>query len=127
MIHFAWMPGLSYWKSSQQTADGLPVGFSESTRNWIVWPVELAKVQRPVTVDRDLVETPLLLSDAGAAVTFLNWTGKNIGSLNVKIRIPFQVRKVESIRHGRLDYQQMDGGIEVTLPLNAADILQLKR
>ena len=33
------MPGLAYWKSSSQTKDGLPVGFSDSIRSWITLPV----------------------------------------------------------------------------------------
>src|SRR5690606_6600561 len=51
IIHFAWMPGLSYWKSSSATEDRLPVGFSETIRQWITWPTKLAEVDRPVVVD----------------------------------------------------------------------------
>lgn len=126
-IHFAWMPGLSYWKSSGQTEDGLPVGFSKPIRDWIVWPVELATVERPVTVDQVLVETPLLVSESGAAVTVLNWTGKSIERLTVTVEVPFEIRSVESLRQGPLDFQQKDGRIETVVPLAAADILLLKR
>ena len=78
VVHFACMPGLSYWKSSNQVKDGLPGGFSDSLRNWITWPVRLADVPLPVLVSRPLVEAPLLVSTAGTAVTLLNWTGEHL-------------------------------------------------
>jgi hypothetical protein len=125
VVHFAWMPGLSYWKSSRDTRDGLPVGFSESIRKWIVWPVQLADIESPVVTDRALVETPLLVSDAGSAVTLLNWTGEPIGSLSARICVPFAVQSVESVRHGRIPFRQTSRRVELSLPLDAADILLL--
>lgn len=127
VIHFAWMPGLSYWKSSQQKQDQLPVGFSEAIRNWVVWPVIQAGVELPVSVDHAMVETPILLSEAGAAVTLLNWTGDSIDQLSVTVRAPFEVRAVESVRHGTVAFQRNENGVKLTVPLGAADILMLKK
>jgi hypothetical protein len=104
------MPGISYLCSPKGKKDLLEVGFSEAIRRWIVYPTELAKVRPPVTVDRTMVETPMLLSSAGAAVTLLNWTGEPLERLNVTIRVPFKVGTVESVRHGRLTFQSTRTG-----------------
>lgn len=79
-----------------------------------------------MNVDHVMVEAPLLLSEAGAAVTLLNWTGKPLESLAVAVQVPFDVRSVESIRRGRLDFEHNNGRTELSVPLDAADILLLK-
>jgi len=126
VVHFAWMPGLSYVKSSTGTKDRLPVGFSEAVRRWITWPRQLADVRPPVTVDCAMVETPLLLSSRGAAVTLLNWTGEPLDGVNLSVRVPFRVRSVESVKHGRLAFRKSKDGIACSLPLGSADILMLR-
>ncbi|HUT34456.1 MAG TPA: beta-galactosidase trimerization domain-containing protein [Planctomycetota bacterium] len=126
VVHFAWMPGLSYAKSASGTQDRLPVGFSAAIRRWIAWPTELAGVQPPVTVDRPMVESPLLVSDAGAAVTLLNWTGEPLERLRLTIRVPFAVRGVESVKQGKLAFEAAKDGVVLSLPLGAADILMLR-
>ncbi len=140
VIHFAWLPGLSYARSASGTKDRLPVGFSEAIRRWIVWPVELAGVGgtgilpvrhrleacATVTVDRAMIETPILLSDKGAAVTLLNWSGEPQERLKVTVRVPFPVRSVESVKRGKLAFEQSPDGAALSLPLGAADILLLR-
>jgi hypothetical protein len=125
-VHFAWMPGLSYWKSSTKTADGLPAGFSETLRAWIAWPVQSAKVTPPAVVDRPLVETPVLVSSAGIAVTLLNWSGGPLAAVQVDVRTDKKIVRVESVRHGPQKFQAIDGGVRVVLPLESVDILTLR-
>jgi hypothetical protein len=120
------MPGLSYWKSSRETRDRLPIGFSDSIRRWIVWPTKLAEVQPPITVDRPMIETPLLVSESGAAVTLLNWTGAPFDTIHLTIRVPFQVTGVESVKHGKLAHDQTNEQLNVDMPLGSADILLLR-
>ena len=125
-IHFPWMPGLSYWKSSTKTADRLPVGFSESIRDCILAPVRRAGIDTPVKVDMPMVETPMLVSEVGAAVTILNWTGTPVPKLRVTIKAPFKVREVSSVTSGNLPFSPVKDGVEVSLPLDSADILLFK-
>jgi hypothetical protein len=127
VVHFAWMPGLSYWKSWTSTRDRLPVGFSESIRRWITWPTTLAQVEPPVALDRPLVEAPLLVCDAGAAATLLNWTGESVQQLTVRVRVDFPVASVASVRHGAVAFAQQAGHVEFSLPLDAADVVLLRR
>jgi len=126
-IHFAWMPGLAYWKSSGKQRDRLPVGFSASIRNWITWPTRLAQVERLVEVDHALVESPVLISPSGAAVTLLNWTGEPIDQLRLELHLPFRIGSVKSVRQKQsIDFQRTDGMVRLTLPLGAADILLIR-
>jgi hypothetical protein len=127
VVHFAWLPGLSYWKSANTTKDRLPAGFSEVIRGWIVQPVESAKVRTPVVMDRPLVEAPLLLSEKGAAITLLNWTGEPQKQVKLTVRVPFEVASVKSVSRGEVKFEKSGEAITFSLPLAAADILMLRR
>jgi hypothetical protein len=125
-IHFAWLPGLSYVKSATKTQDKLPVGYSESVRHWIVLPTELAKVDISVKLDHPLVESPVLVSPAGAAITLLNWTGAPIANLKAELHLPFTVRSIESVTQGAIHFETSGERVTFNLPLRAADILVVK-
>ncbi len=126
VVHFAWMPGLSYWKSSSQTKDRLPVGFSDSIRSWITWPVRLANVPLAVTVDHSMIEAPMLTSSAGIAVTLLNWSGEPLPGIRAEVRTDRNIGRVESVRHGKLRFQSADGHTRFALPLDSTDIVTLR-
>jgi hypothetical protein len=126
VVHFAWMPGISYWKSSSQVKDGLPVGFSNSLREWIIWPVRLANVSLPVTVNQPLVEAPMLASPQGIAVTLLNWTDELLPEVQVEVRTDRDFGRVESVHLGKLDFQSANGRIRFVLPLQTVDIVMLQ-
>jgi hypothetical protein len=125
-VHFACMPGLSYWKSASEVKDGLPAGFSDSLREWITWPVRLADVPLPVAVNRPLVEAPLLASPQGIAVTLLGWTGEPLAEVQVDVRTDRKIGRVESVRRGPQTFQAVKGGIRFVLPLDGADIVTLR-
>jgi len=72
-----------------------------------------------------MIEAPLLLSDVGAAVTLLNWSGSDVQSLKMTVRLPFVVKSVESVQKGKLAFQQTADGITFSLPMGAADIIKL--
>ena len=110
IIQFTWTPGV----------------FSEAIRSQIVAPIQETKVVPPVTVNLPMIETPLLLSVKGGAVTLLNWSGKEQKDLKVTARVPFKVKSVESVKQGRLDFTQTSEGVICALPLDAADIVLLR-
>jgi hypothetical protein len=123
---YGWLPGISYFRSSTKTQDKLPVGFSESMRRWITLPVEFAKVEMPVRLDAPLVESPVLLSSGGAAITLLNWTGAPIAELKADARLPFAVRSVQSVRSGTIPFQRAGDHVMFAVPLEAADIIMVQ-
>lgn len=124
VVYFTFMPGLSYMRSSTGSKDKLPVGFSTVLRGMITYPAQLAKVTTPVTVNLPMVETPMLLSEKGAAVTILNWTGEK-QTLTVQAHVPFTAKQVSSVKQGKLKFTQKGDTITCTLPAGAVDILMI--
>jgi len=126
IIHFSWLPGISYMKSATTTSSRLPSGFSAVIRNWIVSPALEAGVSPPVHASVAMVETPVLVSPAGAAVTLLNWNNEPIPKLILDLRLNFRVHAVRSVKVGPLPFKPTSTGIHVSLSLGAADILVVK-
>jgi hypothetical protein len=127
-FHFAFFPGLSYRRFQDGEADKLPVGWPLECRRLITQPVRQAGVKPPVTVDRTLIETPMLVSDKGAAVTLLNWSGSPVEKLSISIVCPWTVSSVESVTHGKLPFETDKGNvIAVKVPLDGADILMIRK
>lgn len=126
VVAYAWLPGIAYRNSPKERPDGILVDFSPSVRAWILYPSVQAKVTPPAVVDRPMIETPVLLSPAGAAVTLLNWSGESVQRLRLTLRLPFKPAKVASVRQGPLEFEQTPAGIECTLPLGAADIVTVR-
>ena len=91
-----------------------------------MWPTELAKVEPPATVNHALVETPILVSDKGAAVTLLNWTGAAIDEAKLTIRPGFAVKEAKSIQRGPIAFTVQGDEVSFSLPLRGADIVVLK-
>ncbi len=127
VVHFAWMPGLSYRRSATGTKDQLPTGFSESLRRYITMPLKLAGVQAPVSASVAMVETPMLVSEKGAALTILNWTGEPIEKLTLTVRPGFEVKSATSVRGQEVGMKKTTDGIELTLAVKGADILLLHK
>jgi hypothetical protein len=126
VIHFSWFPGLSYAASESGKKDKLPVGFSETIRKWIVLPTKLAKVENPVVTGQAMVETPMLLTKDGAAITLLNWSGEDISQLAVTARLSFKATRVESVQHGTLKFERRGRSVTFCVSLKAGDIVVVK-
>ena len=126
VVHFTWLPGLSYVKSSSGASGKLPWNFSSVIRNWIVAPVKDAGIQLPVEASEPMVETPMLCSRVGAAVTVLNWNNDPLNKLGLTVRVPFRVKSVTSVIRGPLKFDHGPQTIRVSLPITSADIVIIK-
>jgi hypothetical protein len=69
----------------------------------------------------------VLLSEVGAAITILNWTGKPISDLQLKVHLPFTPQQVRSVRGEKLTWRQDKDGLFVSLPLASVDILVFEK
>jgi len=130
VVHFAFLPGLSYhFSGTLAPNDSVPVkDFSNALRQWIINPIQLAGVKSPVQLSQTMVEAPLLTSARGSAITLLNWNvDKSIPNLEVRYRAPFAVAKVNSGKHGDLKFQSTADGITFALPLDAVDVIRVYR
>ncbi len=126
-VHYAFLPGISYWRSRKGTNDGLPVDFAAPLRQLIAEPVRQSGYVPPVQVSVAMVETPVLIHEQGAAITLLNWSGSPVAELGMQVRLGFVPRVVRSVRHGRIDFRREADGISLSIPLAAADILLLEK
>ncbi|HVF10448.1 MAG TPA: beta-galactosidase trimerization domain-containing protein, partial [Abditibacteriaceae bacterium] len=127
VVHFAFLPGLSYhFSGTLVPGQSAPIkDFSEPLRQWIISPIQAAGVKSPVQVSQILVEAPVLTSAKGSAITLLNWNDKAIANLSVRYRAPFKATRVNSGKHGDLKFQSTADGITFTLPLDAVDVIRV--
>jgi|GEM_PF-431329 len=127
VVSYGFWPGISYWFSPDRSErDRLPVGWSAAARQAVTYPARIAKARRHVEVSEPLVEACLLESDAGVAVTLLNWSGKTLDS--VRLTIPgLSSSNVHSVEKGKIKARQEEGGLVVSLPLRTVDVLLIDR
>jgi hypothetical protein len=126
LIKFAWFPGISYRKSAKDDKKYFPKNFSVSIGKWITSPVKEAKVKLPVEVDHAMVETPLLHSSKGDAITLLNWSGEKISSLHLRVQTALKIKTIESMQHGKIPFKSERDWLSLSIPLDEADLLLLR-
>ena len=136
ITHFAFFPGITYWKSQKGTKDGLPIGFNEECRKLITKPVmdsiKNHKESLPVqlAIDSGMIETPVLISEKGIAITLLNWRGEPVAELPMNVKCDFKPASVTSVKHGNVPFKYNDKSnpsLEFKIPLDAVDVLMIKR
>jgi hypothetical protein len=125
-IHYAFLLGISVMRSSSIKDEPARTYSSPEALRWVAFPTREAAVEPPVTVDQLNVETPLLLSAKGAAITLLNWRKEDVARLNITAHVPFAVKSVEAVRAGKIAFTQKDDAVSFVLPLGAADVVTLR-
>lgn len=128
VIYYSWFPGLAYARLALGPHLGVqPDAKARVLRKLVLEPVRLAGISPPVQVNVPYVETPILESSKGAAVTLLNWTGHDLQSVQVKVRVPFHIASAVSETHGNIALHRQGNVVTFSLPLGAADIVELRR
>jgi hypothetical protein len=126
VFYFSFFPGISFGRVALDFHLGLRKSpEADSLRNLVLAPVQAAQLTPPVQVDSSYVETPMLVSRAGAAITLLNWTGAKLSSVRVKVREPFRIGRIASAAHGSIKFRRQGDIVTFALPLGAADIVRL--
>eukprot|EP01009_Symbiontida_sp_KSa7_P007346 NODE_4129_length_360_cov_280.456592_g3545_i0.p2 GENE.NODE_4129_length_360_cov_280.456592_g3545_i0~~NODE_4129_length_360_cov_280.456592_g3545_i0.p2 ORF type:complete len:105 (-),score=22.82 NODE_4129_length_360_cov_280.456592_g3545_i0:45-335(-) len=90
----------------------------------------LTKAPPPVMCNALKVETPMLLSATGAAVTFLNWAKRPFAALGVNATVIFKISQVSSVVHGQLKFKVFGTNmVSFTIPLanNSADVVLIEK
>lgn len=126
IVHFPIFAGIGYIVSSKEQRDGLPVGHSEALRDYVVAPISDAGVQQPVEVSVAMIETPMLVSEGGAAITVLNWTGQDHDRVEFVVRTPIAVREVRAVKAGPVEFEKTDAGVKFAIPVGPAEIVMLR-
>jgi hypothetical protein len=129
ILHFAFLPGLSYYRATAQpeVKDRLQAG--SGMRELVASPLQIANVSLPVTVSRALIEAPALYSAGGVAVTLLNYgeetKNAEVKEVEVTVAVDKPVTRVESVQQGKLIFKQNGDRVTVSLPLGDVDVLKL--
>ncbi len=155
VVHFGFLPGLSYVRKALVARDGSTVPASpladdyrvalgEDTapqkmtdlsynpweypageRDLIALPVRQAGVTPNVALDTPVVEAFLLEGKAGAVLPLANYTLRPLASLGVRLRVSRPVARVESVRRGPLAFTQKAGEVAFRLPLRDTDFVKV--
>jgi len=140
-ILFGFLPGEAYLKSGlpvrpvdRGSTDSafthfLPTGMDANLRARLVDDFLPAGYLRPVECSEPLVETTSIDTPAHGkqAVPLINYTGKPIAKLTVKINGIAAAKSVRSVERGELMPTFRNGSMIVTLPLEVADMLLIDR
>ncbi|MBS3761750.1 MAG: beta-galactosidase trimerization domain-containing protein [Planctomycetes bacterium] len=125
-FHYSFLPGLSYRRSARAGRGKFLSGFSTPARDIITLPVRKTGVEKPVLANYKMIETPVLASEKGLAVTLLNWTNNPAKQLQLRIRVTQPVSKVESAVRGKISFSRENGGlIRLEIPLKTVDVLSV--
>jgi len=134
VIYCAFLPGLSYFKpaiplrpvdrgpTDDSMANFIPTQFDKNVGALVGSIADT--VSSPVETSEPLVETTVIESKAGAAITFTNWSGKPVKGLKVTVNIPVPTKQVSLSTGGPvdIDWQQR----KFTFDLDVADTLILR-
>ena len=140
-VLFGFLPGLAYLKSglplrppdrgATNAAFGhfLPTEMRVDLRQALVDDFLPADFARPVECSAPLVEWTCIDTPKPArlAVPLVNYSGKPIAELTVKVAGLARAKSVRSVHHERLQPTFRDGHMTVRLPLAVADMLLIDR
>jgi hypothetical protein len=140
-VLFGFMAGLAYLKSGlplrpwdrgatdQAFCHWLPTGMDAGLRRALVDDFLPAGFVRPVECSEPLVETTCLdtAEPARLAVPLLNYTGRPIAALTVRINGLTGARRVRSVERGELKAEVQGEALVVRLPLEVTDMVLIER
>jgi hypothetical protein len=144
-VLFGFLPGQAYLRSGLPLrppdrgatdtgfAHFLPTAMDVKLRQALVNAFLPEAFVRPVECGETLVETTCIESPARdgkparLAVPLMNFTGKAMATLSVKINGLANPRAVRSVERGVVKAETRDGATVITLPLDVADMLLIDR
>ena len=142
VVLFGFLPGQAYLKSGlpirpvdrgandSMYAHFLPTNMDANLRSALVDAFLPDGYVRPVTCSETLVETTCIDTQGKSnrlAVPLMNWSGKEIATLTVRIEGAAGAKGVRSVERGPLQARSENGALVVTLPLAVADMLLIDR
>lgn len=138
-VLFGFLPGQAYLKSGlplrpvdrgavdDSFAHFLPTRMDPKLRQALVDDFLPAGFVRPVVCSEPLVESTCIDSPGRLAVPLMNYTGKPIATLSVRLEGLGTVKAIRSVERGPLKPLSKDGHTTVQLPLDVADMLLIDR
>lgn len=100
--------------------------YPDAIREFLLTPVRDAKVNPPVTCDVPLVDAVLMTADKGSVLVLANYTLKPLDNIELTVRTPKPVKRVESVHHGVLKTERVGTNVlRFKLPLESSDYIKL--
>ncbi len=127
-LHFATMPGLAYSRGATESHGKPTIDYPPRIGDLIALLPKLRGIKPPLTTSLPFVEALWLDSDRGAAITLLNWSGKPLEHVSVKIdNRTGAYRSIRSARLGKVGFEKTNEQLVVDLPMSrVADVLLLE-
>ncbi len=102
-----------------------PWQYPAGIRNAIVGPAFQAKAAIPVRCNVPLVDVVCMEAEKGLVVPLANYTLQPIKQLTLSVETGSPIRRVESVHHGSLGFEQKAGFATFSLPLVETDFVKL--
>jgi uncharacterized protein YcbX len=104
-----------------------PWEFPAEVRELILAPVRAAAVDPPVRCSVPLVEAGYMVCPQGVVMPLANYTLQPLADVAFTVHVTNQVRRVESVRQGRLPFEVIDASrVAFHLPLADTDFVMLR-
>lgn len=140
-VLFAFLPGLAYLKSGlplmppdrgateRSSAHFLPTGMDSKLRRALVDDFLPVDFFRPVECSEPLVEATIIdtATPPRLAVPLMNYTGKPISQLTIRVRGVPKAASVRSVEQGRLRPRFEGDAMLLTIPLQTTDMVLVDR
>ena len=101
-----------------------PWVYPESIRDRLLTPIRTAKITPSLTCDTPLIDAVELRCEQGVLLAISNHTLHPLDRVELRLKTDKPVTRVESVRHGPIRFEPLDGGlILIALPLEASDFV----
>jgi len=129
----AFRPGVLYESTvrpyhNRYTGKGrIQKGWRKARRDWITQFTLDSGLVRPVQTDRPCVEVALYRHAREDIALFMNYTGEALEKpIAVRVKCGRAIASVESLRQGKLEFEQHGEWVSFKLPLGLTDSVVLR-
>ncbi len=104
-----------------------PWEYPSATREFLLQPARFAKLLPPITCSVPLVDAVCMKCDKGLLIPLANYTLVPITNMELSVRAPGKVMKVESAHQGEIPFKQdfATGLTTFSMPLESTDFVKI--
>jgi len=103
-----------------------PWSYPDGIRERLLIPVKEAGVLPRVSCDTPLVDVVALPCESGLLLAISNFSLQPVKGMRIEIHEGRGVRRIESVRHGRLEYRRNETSLVFEIPVEATDFVMVQ-